>query len=96
MEYYIEEYLNEVKEMKTKRRTYIENGKKKIDKLIEDNDFENAFSKLIYLFITIDNKEIPYILKYYDDVMKSKAREKMIFNKVQEISYNISDIRDNT
>jgi hypothetical protein len=74
MDYSIEEYLNEVEEMKTKKNFYIEKHKKIIDELIITNDFENAFSKLVNFLITIENKDIPYVLKYYDDIMKSREK----------------------
>ena len=74
MDYSIEEYLSEVEEMKTKKNLYIEKNKKIIDELIASNDFENSFSKLVHFLITIENKDIPYVLKYYDDIMKSREK----------------------
>ena len=64
---------NEYQEILQKRQLHIQSSKYIIDEFIKNNDFQNAFSKLIVLLISVESNEIPYILKYYDDLMKCKT-----------------------
>jgi len=64
---------NEHQEILQKRQLHIQSSKYIIDEFIKNNDFQNAFSKLIVLLISVESNEIPYILKYYDDLMKCKT-----------------------
>jgi hypothetical protein len=63
---------DEYNEILKKRQLHIQSSKNTIDEFIKNNDFQNAFTKLIVLLISVESKEIPYILKYYDDLMKFK------------------------
>ena len=57
-----------------KRNNFIQSSKNIIDNYIKNNDFENAFSKLIYLLISVKPKQILYILNYYQDLIKTKPK----------------------
>jgi hypothetical protein len=57
-----------------KRNNFIQSSKNIIDNYLKNNDFENAFSKLIYLLISVESKEIPYILNYYQDLIKTNPK----------------------
>jgi hypothetical protein len=57
-----------------KKNNFIQSTKNIIDNYIKNNDFENAFSKLIYLLISVESKEIPYLLNYYQDLIKTKPK----------------------
>ena len=57
-----------------KRNNFIPSSKNIIDNYIKNNDFESAFSKLIYLLISVEPKQILYILNYYQDLIKTRNK----------------------
>jgi hypothetical protein len=78
--FYEMEKKKEEYELRKKQKKYISDKKQKIDHLLLNCDFEKAFEKLIVFLISIEPKDVPYILQHYDDIIKKHNNLKKIFN----------------
>ena len=81
--YYKKEMMQEEKEkneLRERQKKYIEESKKKIDDLLLNFKFEEAFEQQITFLISIEPKYVPYVLEHYDSIIKKHNKLKKIFN----------------
>jgi hypothetical protein len=71
-------------ELKEKQQKYIDESKQKIDSLLLNCNYESAFEHLITFLISIEPKDVPHVLAYYDSIMKKHNKLKKIFNTLDD------------
>ena len=77
--FYEMEKKKEQDELRKNQKKYISDNKQKIDDLLLNCDFETAFEELIGFLISVEPKDIPYILQHYDNIIKKHNKLKKIF-----------------
>jgi len=78
--FYEMEKKKEKDELRKNQKKYIDESKQKIDDLLLNCEFETAFEELIVFLISIEPKDVPYVLQHYYDVIKKHNLFKKIFN----------------
>ena len=85
--FYEMEKKKEQDELRKNQKKYISDNKQKIDDLLLNCNFETAFEHLIVFLISVEPKDVPYILQHYDNLIKKHKISKL--NRMIRVSVKI-------
>jgi hypothetical protein len=73
-----QEQQKELMELKERQQKYISESNKKIDDLLLNCEFEAAFEQLVGFLVSIESKDVPYVLAHYYNIINQQNKMKKI------------------